>query len=167
MLAFLGLFSLHINFRISLLKSIKLLAMILIQIAWIYKLNWEGPASWQYWVFLSINMDHLSFIQFFFYFIHYSFVVFLICILMDFAGLLPKYFTRGGANINGKVMGLKTSCFLCSGCCFLRSCHCSLKHFCILLKFQCRYLLLKRIIFWPHGLGQLLVSPWFHVFPLL
>ena len=59
-LSILGFLILHMNFRISLSIFTKLLDGILIRMCWNYRSDSEDLTSWQYRVFLFINMEYHS-----------------------------------------------------------------------------------------------------------
>ena len=94
-LAILGLFPLHINFGICFQYPQNNMLHF-----WLWRPGWEELTSWQYWVFLHMNMDYLYLFRFFYDLIHQNFVIsfsflFFLCL---FRTALTAY---GGSQTRG------------------------------------------------------------------
>lgn len=91
MLDILGLLSFFAHFRISLLRSTKLVTEILIDIEFNLLIKWRKIGILQYWVLQNMNMGYFSiYLEFFIIFM--CFLVICIYILYMFFRFIPQYF---------------------------------------------------------------------------
>lgn len=96
------LLSLHVNYRISLSISTKQLVKTLTGLHWISRSSCEEVTSWQYWVFLFMNMKYLSIYWVLLWHLLSDSEVFLRSCTY-FVKFISKYFILEGANVNINV----------------------------------------------------------------